>query len=472
MGEQLLDLASTHPQKIRTLLSNEEISAWFDDQDAAWNDWARTFGHEDPNRLSSGLHPLQLQELCDEVKGFVRMTVGDSPSLPVELLNGGKEAVHTLLNAMLANFICAEILASPLWIFVATSLGTLESPGIVPAKPLAGLPGFRMDMNSFSDVAPLRPGPVPTPRSPQSPPPLITSMLPPLQVGPGASMLGLPLKSDMERLVHMLTDAQEGSSRVAAHHWRAQMMRLFAEGGFSLADPSAAGRNETRRTFVESRLNYARKLKERFLGGATRYLLQDQEPSGIEKLERSLTDIIDDALRFSCRLWSRVAPLRLQGWNDLADKEFRSSSQLMTLCHAQAPIDHRNHRRERSQDKHSQFPPAHPGDRPVIMLVQPAVVTASINDDRDDEGAAAEGVHLVWLRARVMIAGPMGPQSPASTGSGVGSQPSAASDRSTPGKASLATSPSSSGSTPKPDAPVILDVLPSSSYKPSTDAAK
>lgn len=210
LSEQLLALTSTHPSKPPTVLSNEDITSWFDDQDAAWNGWACTYAHQDPTRLSSGLHPLQLQELRDEVKGYVQMT--DAGGLPQELLSGGKEAINTLLNGMLANFICSEILASPMCVFVATSLGTLESPGIFPAKPLPGLPGvgFRMDMNTFSDVAPLRPGATPTPKSPQFPPPLITSMLPPLASGP--SLLGLPLKPEMERLVHMLTDGTSPDS--------------------------------------------------------------------------------------------------------------------------------------------------------------------------------------------------------------------------------------------------------------------
>jgi hypothetical protein len=110
LSEQLLQLSSTHPHKVPTVLSNEDISAWFGDQDIAWNSWSRAFGHEDPKRLSS-LHPLQLQDLCREVKRFVRMT--DTGGLPSELLENGKEAVHTLLNGMLANFVCAEILASP-----------------------------------------------------------------------------------------------------------------------------------------------------------------------------------------------------------------------------------------------------------------------------------------------------------------------------------------------------------------------
>ncbi len=207
LGEQLLDLVSRQPQKLPDILSNEAITTWFSGQEAAWNSWATTFGHQDANRLDTGLHPLQLQELCGDVRGFVRMT--DAGGLPPELLNGGKEALHTLLNGMLANFICESILVSPMWVFMATSIGTLESPGVLPGKQLNGFPavGFRMDMNNFNTVVPARPGrsQVETPRSPQFPPPLITSMLPPSNTT-SASFLGLPMKSDMERLVHMITD--------------------------------------------------------------------------------------------------------------------------------------------------------------------------------------------------------------------------------------------------------------------------
>ncbi|KAL2130942.1 hypothetical protein VTI74DRAFT_5725 [Chaetomium olivicolor] len=455
LGEQLLDLVSRHPQKLPTILSNEEISAWFDDQDAAWNDWAKAFGHQDPARISSGLHPLQLQELCDDVKGFVRMT--DAGGLPPEILTGGKEAVHTLLNGMLANFICEEIIASPMWVFMATSLGTLESPGIAAAKPLPGLPsvGFRMEMNSFSDVAPLRPGPCQTPKSPQFPPPLITSMMPP--IGSSASLLGLPVQTDMERLLHMLTEAQEEESRVSTYHWRAQMMRLFAEGGFTLKDAAAAGRNESRRSFVESRLNLARKLKERFLGSSARFLLQDQDAAGIEKLEGRLGDMVDDALRFSCRLWTRVAPHRLHGWRDLGSKEVRCATPLVTLCHAQAELEAQNHQREDPKGKRSGSPQV---EQPIVMVVQPAVVTDSINLPGVNVGSGNDGVALVWLRARVMLAGPMAPEFPDPPAATVGCQK--------PENDPV----SAAGGAPRLATPKAFELLPASSFKASTDPAQ
>ncbi|KAK3904122.1 hypothetical protein C8A05DRAFT_32086 [Staphylotrichum tortipilum] len=457
LGEQLLDLVSKQPQKLPDILSNEAISTWFGDQEAAWNSWATTFGHQDPNRLTAGLHPLQLQELCGDVRGFVRMT--DAGGLPLEMLSGGKEALHTLLNGMLANFICEGILASPMWVFMATSIGTLESPGVLPAKPLNGFPavGLRMDMNSFNTVVPVRPGRshVESPRSPQFPPPLITSILPPSNTT-SASFLGLPMKPDMERLVHMITDAQDEDARISAHHWRAQMMRLLADGGFSLKDVASAGGNESRRTFVESRLNYARKLKERFLGGSARFLLQDQNARGIEKLERLLDDMIDDALRFSCRLWTRVAPLRLHGWKDLGSREIKAATPVVTLCHAQVEVEAHNARHESAKEKPGS-PQENQTDHQIVMVVQPAVVTESINLPGVNVGAGGEGVALVWLKARVMVAGAMSTDD-AGSPAGVGSQASLRPDtESTP--AAFA------GMTPLSGSPQPTEVLPASAFK-------
>ncbi|KAL1844172.1 hypothetical protein VTJ49DRAFT_3828 [Mycothermus thermophilus] len=420
---------------------------------AAWNNWATMFGHQDPNRLSSGLHPLQLKELCDAVKGFVRTT--ENGGLPAELVSGGSAAISTLLNGMLAHYICAEIIKSPMWVFVATSIGTLESPSIPPPKPLPYLPpvAFRMDMTNFGDVAPLRPVPGPTPGSPQFPPPLITSMIPPF--ASGASFLGLPLKHDMERLVHIITDAQEETARISAHQWRAHLMRLLMDGGFGLKDVAAAGKGDTRRTFVESRLNYTRKLRERFLGGAARYLLQDQDSLGIERLEGMLTDMIDDALRFSCRLWTRLVPVRLQTWNHLENKEFLSPNHLVTLCHAQAPGPRKNGGQE-AKEKPNGPPRDDQEGRAITMIVQPAIVTDTKDIPGHDKGKDEEV--LVWLRARVMVEGPLAPDSPAdfpSRGDGLQSK--------TPSPQTF-TAPLSQSSSPSgPE--TVVDVLPPSSYK-------
>lgn len=352
-----------------------------------------------------------------------------------------------------------------MWVFVAASLGTLESPGIVPSKPVPGLPGFRMDMNSFGDVAPLRTEPFQTPRSPQFPPPLVTSMMPSLSNS--ASFLGLPLRPEMERLVHMLTDAQDDDARVTAHHWRAQMMRLFADGGFSIKDVVAAGRNESRRTFVESRLNYARKLKERFLGGSARFLLQDQDASGIEKLEGMLTDIIDDALRFSSRLWTRMAPVRLHGWRDLGSKEVRATTPLVTLCHAQVEVESRNHRAGTSKDKSAgSSQQDSQTDHPMVMAVQPAVITDSINLPGTGAGPKDDGMALVWLKARVMVAGPMSVEVQES--SDAARQTSQRTDKGGADEPS-STSPSLANTVHTPRTPQAFEVLPAASFQASAE---
>jgi hypothetical protein len=238
------------------------------------------------------------------------------------------------------------------------------------------------------------------------------------------------------------------------------MMRLFADGGFSLKDVAAAGRNESCRTFVESRLNYARKLKERFLGGSARFLLQDQDASGIEKLEGTLTDIIDDALRFSCRLWTRMAPVRLHGWRDLGSKEIKTASPLVTLCHAQVEVESRNQRAEASKDKPSGPPQDNQTDEQMVMAVQPAVLTDSISLP----GSGDDGLALVWLKARVVLASPMSVEAPEPTATAAGSQTSPRPDNGRHHD-SLSTSTSLTGTTQTPATPQAFEVLPASAFK-------
>jgi hypothetical protein len=241
------------------------------------------------------------------------------------------------------------------------------------------------------------------------------------------------------------------------------MMRLLGDGGFSLNDIAAAGLNESRRTFVESRLNYARKLKERFLGGSARFLLQGQDASGIEKLEHTLTDMIDDALTFSCRLWTRVAPIRLHGWKDLGSREIKAATPVVTLCHAQVEVESRNHRGgESGKDKPSGSPQNNQTDDTIVMVVQPAVVTDSI--DLPGSGTGGDGVALVWLRARVMVAGPMSAEIPESPPAGVGSQTSPQPDNG-PNQNPLSTSTSLTRASPTLGTPQAFEVLPSSSFK-------
>ncbi|KAK0672349.1 hypothetical protein QBC41DRAFT_243451 [Cercophora samala] len=429
LGAQVVELSSTHPniKQFKSLVSNDEIATWFTDQDAAWRAWARAYGHQDPNRLVAGLHPAQLQEICAESRSFVQLT--NVEKLPVAILHGGKEAAHTLLQAMLANFFCAEILGSPYWVFAATSLDTLESPvlSLHPKALGSGRTGSRVDTNVFggggNDIAGTR-GNTSYPiqnRHDLVPPLMISTKSPP---GAGSvSILGLPQKSDMERLQFLLQDAQDPSLHGQHVHWRAHMMRLFATGGMALSPSSSSSAYpvlSSRQVLVESRLNYARKLRDRFLGSAARFLLNDQDALGIERLERVLTEMIDDALRFSCKLWSQPGGVRIRGWRDLSEFKngYKKGMKAVNICQAQ------DKSYTGSKEAMTGSGPENDGEktdenegRPVIMLVQPAVEAVL---DVDHHAAPSP----VWLKARVMVAAPVEDPVPGSGASDAGFAPS------------------------------------------------
>lgn len=209
--EQILDLAVANAQVDAPApdLTEKQITSWFAERDDTWFSWAQNFASRDADRLSTGLHPLQYYEVCDGVKAFVKLT--DDFKLPAELLVKGTDMIQALLHGMLANFICAEALSSPFWIFNAISSGTLESPCVAP--PTAISPGgFRLDLAMLNAIpsrtlyaqAPShsisRPAP---PRDPRFPPPLITTNLRPDNIH--AASLAYPMKAEMENMFHMLT---------------------------------------------------------------------------------------------------------------------------------------------------------------------------------------------------------------------------------------------------------------------------
>lgn len=183
---------------LEPLLSDDEIQRWFEVQETAWHSWAQDFAHRNPARLTTGLHPMQLQELSDTLCGFVQLT--DEGKLPPDLWTGGADAARTLLHGMLVNFICAEVFATPFWVFNAISPSVSESPAAMSSgmKPLT--PGYRVDLGLFSDISPIRPN-LATPGSPHYPPKLITSMMPTLGI---ASSQSLPGRYEMDHLYQLL----------------------------------------------------------------------------------------------------------------------------------------------------------------------------------------------------------------------------------------------------------------------------
>ncbi|AEO63694.1 uncharacterized protein THITE_2109227 [Thermothielavioides terrestris NRRL 8126] len=164
--EELLRVALDRSQE--TALSDAAIAAWLASRASSWRQWVDDFAHRDPNRIHSGLHPLQLRELCDGVKHFVRLT--DSGELPEDLLtpagSDGLRAAKLLLHGMLANFIMSETLASPFWVFdvVSPDALDLESPSMPRLNSLSPV-GFRMDLAMWNSSVSL-------PRDVRSPLPL------------------------------------------------------------------------------------------------------------------------------------------------------------------------------------------------------------------------------------------------------------------------------------------------------------
>ncbi|KAK3388286.1 hypothetical protein B0T20DRAFT_103318 [Sordaria brevicollis] len=432
--EQIMDLTSMPssnsqlapaPQSSAGLLPDQDIKAWFSERDEIWYAWARDYASRDPNRLSTGLHPLQLHELCDGVKDFVKLT--EDHQLPSELMVGSTDMVQTLLHGIFANFICAEALSSPFWVFNAISSGSPESPYVSP--PTAISPGgFRLD-HALLNAIPSRNVYFPSAQQARMPLSLVTTNLPPSSHHHdpiSASSLAYPMKAEMENMFHMLTKGSHDDTNPSSppspspspSHVKALLFHLFATSGISLPPSSSSSSssssspleiNETKRTLIESRLNYARRLKDRFLAGVARFLLQDQDPAGIAHLERSLTEHIDDALRFSCQLWAKSGPgegqgkirFHAPGFAALGGQGqvYKAGGRLVELCWAQQQT-----LREHDQGgMHVGLRTARPhGDfdgREVVMVVQPGVECLDSGAGLDKEKKSR-----VWLKARVLVA--------------------------------------------------------------------
>ncbi|KAK3950728.1 hypothetical protein QBC32DRAFT_375580 [Pseudoneurospora amorphoporcata] len=424
--EQIINLTCTNnnsqlaptPKATPGLLSDEEISAWFAERDGTWYTWARDYASRDPNRLSTGLHPHQLHELCDGVKDFVN--VRDGHNLPSELLVGSIEMVQTLLHGILANFICTEALSSPFWVFNAISSGTPESPYVAPLTAISP-GGLRFD-HAMLNAIPFRNDYVPSAQIARMPLSLLTTNLPSSHhhhdpIGP--STMAYPMKAEIENMFHMLTKAQgeDRTPSTSPAHVQASLFHLFATAGISLtsaSSSSSANGTEAKRMLIESRLNYARRLKDRFLSGVARFLLQDQDPVGIAKLERSLTEHIDDALRFSCQLWARPGPIRLHGLAALGGQVYKEGGgKLMELCRAQQQQQQQqrydpNEVARQGQGQGQGPPEYHHDGKPVVMVIQPAIeslgkINSAAGEDNNTTEKPSSKTSKVWLKARVLV---------------------------------------------------------------------
>lgn len=179
------------------------------------------------------------------------------------------------------------------------------------------------------------------------------------------------------------------------HTWRAQLMHTLADGGMALDHDNVEG--DERRSLIDCRKIYSRKLAERFLSGAARFLLHDQDAAGIERLEGKLVQEIDMALRFSCRAWSRREPLEFRGLKELAEVPFLTSDEHMQLCRGQAPAA------ARPDESGFDLPPAYHDGHTVTIVVQPTVESVIVRQSGED-------IRKVVSKARVLVATP-GPRS-------------------------------------------------------------
>jgi hypothetical protein len=145
-------------------------------------------------------------------------------------------------------------------------------------------------------------------------------------------------------------------------------MKAFCEGGMS-TEVDRPFITEHGRLLADARLRYAGRLKDKFLRGPARFLLQDQDSAGIEKLERRLVQEIDATLRFSFQLWCRQEAPQVQGLHDLIETMFNASEDDIELWQAQAPLYVQSPRGPNTGDT----PPRYHDGHSVIMVVQTSV---------------------------------------------------------------------------------------------------
>ncbi|EGS19726.1 uncharacterized protein CTHT_0042080 [Thermochaetoides thermophila DSM 1495] len=205
----------------------------------------------------------------------------------------------------------------------------------------------------------------------------------------------------------------------------------------ALGLPMSADMDRLPAAHIDTRLNYARKLKDRFLSSSARYLLRDQDASGIELLEHMLIEMLDSALRFSCRLWTRVVPHRVCGMRELSRRDWRLENPVSVLFHAQSsevgcPASHLH---EGCRDKmwegylaslvagvaqQQQKSAGSSSEKsPAVVIIQPAIVAGVLEEGllgplitAEDAGGrpnarddAKARVPVVWLRGRVIVSG-------------------------------------------------------------------
>ncbi|KAJ4302488.1 hypothetical protein N0V88_002634 [Collariella sp. IMI 366227] len=353
-------------------LDDRTITSWLTNRAGIWRRWTNYVAHRDPNRVQSGLHHVQLRELCQGVQHFVQLT--DKAELPEQLMvPAGFQTAHVLLDGLLANFMVSATIESPFWVFDVLDVNSLELASPSDPRVDTGSPaGFRMDLllqniiiapppRDSTDIRSPNPmGLVNEALAERQPmrkfPRLITSVQPTtFSPEPATNLFDqmLPSRKSVEGLYETLLSRMSPPSNAVsairplihpfsvpngqrnANAWRSSIMKSFCEGGLS-AEAGSDGLSEDARILVDARLRYAGRLKDSFLRGPARFLLRELDATDIDRIESKLTEEIDAALRFSCQLWCRRDPPLVQGLPHFANAIIDSSRDDMELCYAQA----------------------------------------------------------------------------------------------------------------------------------------
>lgn len=189
-----------------------------------------------------------------------------------------------------------------------------------------------------------------------------------------------------------------------ANAWRTSLMKAFCEGGMS-AEVDNILLTDDGRLLAEARVRHAGRLKDAFLRSPARFLLQDQDAAGIEKLERRLVREIDAALRFSCQMWCRRDTPCVRGLRDVLETSFSSSNDEMELYQTHSPLGSPPATRTTNT---GDAPPGYHDGNSIIMVVQPSICVGTSRGN----GKGARGSTRVWFKASVLVTAPNPVQEP------------------------------------------------------------
>ena len=177
-------------------------------------------------------------------------------------------------------------------------------------------------------------------------------------------------------------------------------MRIPTKGGLGHDHMKRATTRNMRR-LVRARREYAKTLKELFLGGPARLFLPDQDAAGIKRLEWKPVNELDMALRLSAQIWSyQTCDLGIRGIDELGSRYFDTGEDLMELCQAQ-----QMELSIRGGDKHS-----------VIAVLRPEIRALGIGDGGGDDFSHhhhhhhhrhfrddGDGLDGIWAKAQVFV---------------------------------------------------------------------